>query len=258
MSLNKACAILDYDGTLSRLRQGWPEYMREFFFRTAFPKGFYSTTASELEVACSEKLNHFIKNAAGTHYETQIDILFDALKELQRPFSYEKTTNDYLQFNKQWVEDRLLQHRENKTLDQLLLVDAEQMLITLKEQGYDLFLLSGTGSKELKYECQFLGITHYFQEIIGYTQDAPDPFKPKVIANILRQGNYNAPSSLVIGDGLTELKAGRENNCQCIAIAIDEELGFGIDPLKAECQQAHDFYSIVTDLADFSEHLEQI
>ena len=259
MSPNKNCAILDYDGTLSRLRHGWQTYMHEFFFRTAFPKGFDSSKASHVELECAQDLEEFIKHVAGTHYQTQLGALYSALEKLNSPHdSLEKITADYLQFNDQWVNKRLIQHRENKRLPQLLLADAEKMLFYLKEQGYDLFLLSGTGSKEIKYECQFLGIDHYFQDLIGFTEGAPEPFKPKAIENILSQGNYTASSSLVIGDGLTELKAGRENNCQCIAIAIDEELGFGIDPIKLELQQAHGFHTIVTELADFSTHLKKI
>ena len=255
-SINNKCAILDYDGTLSRLRHGWPEYMREFFDLKAFPNGFdfYQSTSTQRE--CSIKIDHFIEHAAGTHIEEQIAFLKAILSELKLiELDTDSLTNEYIDFNNNWVQKRLEQHKATHTLDELLLRDAKVLLKDLSELNYELYLLSGTGQTDLQNECDFLKISHFFKEIIGFSTGVPEPFKPKVIETILNTQAYSADQCLVIGDGLVELEAGREHHCTCINIAINEEQGYGLDTHKSEIQKNAGFHLLLSDLTQINQLL---
>ena len=63
---------------------------------------------------------------------------------------------------------------------------------------------------------------------------------------------YEPQNTLIIGDGLTELKAGKELGCPTLAIAIDEHTGNSADNEKLSLQKKNGFNNSLSCLSQLS------
>ncbi|EDM29023.1 hypothetical protein LNTAR_14442 [Lentisphaera araneosa HTCC2155] len=253
--MNKA-AIIDFDGTLTRVRCGWEDKMREFFHQKLFAE-----TANLSETTKEEALSQteeWISHAPGTTIAQQMGALSEILNFCSIEHSLDQIIEEFDTYSSDWEYARVTELKDKGQLDQLMLCGARKFLENLIELGYELHLLSGTSHEKLLFECETLELSQYFVHIQGYEKHLELPYKRESIRKTIKDYAYNNENTLIIGDGLTELEAGRELACPCIGVAISEEDGKGCDQEKLSKLKTKGFEEVITDFDEALEFIPQV
>ena len=225
--------LFDFDGTLSLIRQGWPEVMVPMFVE-ALPR------LPEEDVAAVERLVlDDIMRLNGKQTIYQMIQLADRVRERggepREPLWYK---HEYLR--------RLENHIGARTealevgslpTDALLVHGARALLEHLRERGLRLYLASGTDEAAVKREAELLGVSKYFGANIHGAQDDYKNFSKKmVIDRILRDHRLEGRQLLSFGDGYVEIENTKQAGGFAVAVASDEaNNGSGqVDPWKRE------------------------
>jgi HAD superfamily hydrolase (TIGR01549 family) len=77
---------------------------------------------------------------------------------------------------------------------------------------YKFHIVSGSDQNELRFLCEQLNISHYFQSIHG----SPTP-KKELVSSLLKTNNYNLEETLLIGDSINDFDAAKDNNIYFLA-----------------------------------------
>ncbi len=175
--------LFDFDGTLSLIRQGWPEVMVPMMVQVLEDTG-TSESASDLE----RLVHDFVMQLTGkaTLYEL-MRLAEEVPKRVGRP-------KDPIQY-KQIYHDRLLERigsrreelRTGRMDPEAMLVPGTfDMLKALTHQGTRLYLASGTDHDYVREEAALLGLTPFFEPHIYGAVDQYKSFsKAHVIQRIL-------------------------------------------------------------------------
>ncbi|MDD7986930.1 HAD hydrolase-like protein [Lentisphaera marina] len=242
--MNKKTAIIDFDGTLTRVRCGWDKKMKEFFLDKIFaePANFNETQKQE----ALRQTDAWIERAPGTTIFQQMSALSEILSTHQIAHQLDELIEEFDTFSSDWEYARVKELESKGELEQLMLCGARKFLDDLSDLGYELHLLSGTSHDKLIFECDTLGISRYFTHIQGYQSHLASPYKLESMRKTILDYEYKASHTLIIGDGLTELEAGRELNCPCLGVAICEEDGKSCDHEKLGKLQERGFEQVIT------------
>lgn len=211
--------LFDFDGTLSLLREGWPEVMVPMFTEMLPPR------ADETEGMRRELALNDIMRLNGKQTIYQMIQLCDRIKERggqsQEPLWYK---HEYLRRLDVRIRGRIEGVRSGK-LDRepFLVFGALGLLEELKRRGLKLYLASGTDEQFVKQEAALLGLDRYFgPHIYGAVDDYKSFSKKIVIERILRENHISGAELLTFGDGYVEV----ENTCEIgglsVAVASDE------------------------------------
>ncbi|MHC5540648.1 HAD family hydrolase [Singulisphaera rosea] len=211
--------LFDFDGTLSLIRQGWPEVMVPMFVE-AVPR---------LEGESDEQLRQLVLddimrlNGKQTIY--QMIQLADRVRERngepREPLWYK---HEYLR-----RLDAHIGNRSNGLLDgsiprdDLVVFGGRAFLEHLRERGLQIYLASGTDEPFVKKEAELLGLTEYFGgHIYGALDDYKNFSKKMVIDRILRENNMSGRELLAFGDGYVEIENTKQVGGVAVAVASDE------------------------------------
>jgi HAD superfamily hydrolase (TIGR01549 family) len=92
---------------------------------------------------------------------------------------------------------------------------------------YKFHIVSGSDQNELRFLCEQLNISHYFQSIHG----SPTP-KKELVSSLLKTNNYNLEETLLIGDSINDFDAAKDNNIYFLAYNNSDLVKFNdIKPL---------------------------
>jgi phosphoglycolate phosphatase-like HAD superfamily hydrolase len=243
--VSKPAAIIDFDGTLTRVRCGWDEKMKEFFLEKIFEEP--ANFSGEQKQNAIAKTDAWIEQAPGTTILQQMSALSEILSDNKIEHELNQIIEEFDRFSSDWEYARVKEFEAQGDLEQLMLCGARKFLIDLVERGYALHLLSGTSHEKLIFECDTLNISQYFTHIQGYQSHLASPYKLESIRKTLSDYDYKPSETLIIGDGLTELEAGRKLHCPCIGVAISEEDGKTCEQEKLSKLQAKGFKEVITD-----------
>jgi len=211
--------LFDFDGTLSLIRQGWPEVMVPMFTEVlpALPG---ETLADRGRLAFEDIMR---LNGKQTIY--QMMQLAARIRErggdAREPLWYK---HEYLRRLDLRIKDRVdgLRHGTIQA-DDLLVHGARRLLENLKERGLPVYLASGTDEIFVKQEAELLGLTPYFGRRIYGAQDDYKTFSKKmVIERIIRENGIRGEQLLSFGDGYVEIENTREVGGLAVAVASDE------------------------------------
>jgi phosphoglycolate phosphatase len=211
--------LFDFDGTLSLIRQGWPEVMVPMFVE-ALPRGTGDTDESIRQMVVDDIMT---LNGKQTIY--QMIRLAERVRERggdpKEPLWYK---HEYLR--------RLEAHIGARTAglgagtiapDDLLVHGARGLLEHLRESGLSLYLASGTDEYAVKREACLLDVTRYFDgRIYGAVDDYKQFSKQMVIDRILRENGITGRALLSFGDGYVEIENTRQAGGVAVAVASDE------------------------------------
>jgi phosphoglycolate phosphatase len=211
--------LFDFDGTLSLIREGWPEVMVPMFveFLPALPK--------ETEEARRALLYNDIMRLNGKQTIYQMMQLAERIQErggkAREPLWYKK---EYLRRLDERIGNRLEQIETGAVPpDHYLLFGSRALLETLHERGLKLYLASGTDELFVKKEAGLLDVTRYFGEHIYGAQDDYRSFSKKmVIERILRENRISGEQLLAFGDGYVEIENTKQAGGLAVAVASDE------------------------------------
>ena len=211
--------LFDFDGTLSLIRQGWPDVMVPMFVEM-LPR-----LAGESDEDCRRLCFEDIMRLNGKQTIYQMIQFAERIKERggqpREPLWYK---NEYLRRLEERIRWRLdgLQNGQMQP-DDLLVYGSRALLEDLSKRGVTLYLASGTEEPFVKREAELLGFTPYFGSYIYGAKDDYKTFSKKmVIERILRENNISGENLLSFGDGYVEIQNTKEVGGLAIAVASDE------------------------------------
>ncbi len=249
--------LFDFDGTLSLIRQGWPEVMVPMF--TEVLPALPGETEADRSKLAFEDIMHL--NGKQTIY--QMMQLAGRIRERggepKDPLWYK---HEYLRRLDLRIKDRLDGLRRGTIPpDDLLVHGARGLLENLKARGLPLYLASGTDGVFVKQEAELLGLVPYFGPRIYGAQDDYKTFSKKmVIERIIRENGIRGEQLLSFGDGYVEIENTREAGGLAVAVASDEaNNGSGrMDDWKRERLSGVGADVVIPDFRDASPLLELI
>jgi len=211
--------LFDFDGTLSLIRQGWPEVMLPMFLEM-LPR-----SSGESEEQARQMLLDDIMRLNGKQTIYQMIQLAERVRERggtpQDPLWYKK---EYLDRLERRIEGRKQGLRGGTVQpDELLVYQARPLLEELRRRGFELYLASGTDEPFVREEARLLGVAEYFGSHIYGALDEYKQFSKKIIIDrILRENSIAGPNLLSFGDGYVEIQNTKEVGGLAVAVASDE------------------------------------
>ena len=212
-------ALFDFDGTLSLIRQGWPDVMVPMFAEVI--PAVAGESLEERQRLAFEDIMRL--NGKQTIY--QMIQLAERVRERggtpEEPLAYK---HEYLRRLNARIADRLDGLRDGRLRpDDLLVHGTRQLLDELRRRGLALYLASGTDEVFVKQEAELLGLTPYFgRHIYGALDDYKKFSKKMVIERLLRENQVPGARLLSFGDGYVEIENTKEVGGLAVAVASDE------------------------------------
>jgi phosphoglycolate phosphatase len=211
--------LFDFDGTLSLIRQGWPEVMVPMFVE-ALPR----RTGESEETLRAVVLDDIMRlNGKQTIY--QMIQLADRIRERggepDEPLWYK---HEYLRRLQLHIGART-EGLANATIapDEVLVHGARAILEHLRGLGLSLYLASGTDEYAVEREAELLDITRYFDgHIYGAVDDFKTFSKKIVIERIIKEHKITGRHLLAFGDGYVEIENTKQAGGLAVAVASDE------------------------------------
>jgi phosphoglycolate phosphatase len=216
---NISHVLFDFDGTLSLIRQGWPEVMVPMFVEM-LPR-LPGDTEEELRRLCFEDIMRL--NGKQTIY--QMIQFAQRVRERQghprEPIWYK---HEYLRRLDQQIRHRLLALQNADTSpDEFLVHGSRAILEALKARSLKLYLASGTDEPFVKKEAEMLDVAKFFgPHIYGARDDYKSFSKKMVISRILDENKISGDQLLAFGDGYVEIGNTKEVGGLAVAVASDE------------------------------------
>jgi phosphoglycolate phosphatase len=211
--------LFDFDGTLSIIREGWPDVMVPMFVEMlpALP----GETAEARRQLCLDDIMRL--NGKQTIY--QMMQLAERITERggtpREPLWYK---HEYLRRLDERIRHRTDGLRSGKLRpDDLTVFGTRALLEMLKRRDLTVYLASGTDEQFVKAEAELLGLAPYFGRHIYGAQDNYKNFSKKmVIERILGENSIPGAQLLSFGDGYVEIQNTKEVGGLAVAVASDE------------------------------------
>ncbi len=211
--------LFDFDGTLSLIREGWPEVMAPMFAELLPPLP--GESAAQRFQLCLDDIMRL--NGKQTIY--QMIQLTERIRERggepKEPLWYK---HEYLRRLEARIASRKEGLRSGRVQpDELLVHGARALLELLARRRFPLYLASGTDEVFVKEEAVLLDVERYFgTRVYGALDNYQDFSKKRVIERILRENNIPGAQLLSFGDGYVEILNTKEAGGLAIAVASDE------------------------------------
>ncbi len=243
-------AVFDFDGTLSLVREGWPEIMTPMMV-----EALQSTGTSESEEELTKLANDFIMELNGKQTIYQMMRLAEEITKRggtpKDPLEYKHQYHDLLM---ERIEGRRDALRSGEAAPETNLVPHSfEALQMLTDRGVNVYLASGTDENYVREEAELLGLTPFFGEhIYGAQDDFRNFSKQMVIERILRENNVDGAKLLGLGDGYVEIDNIKTAGGTAIAVASDESGKSGkADPWKRNRLLGVGADMVIPDYTDF-------
>lgn len=211
--------LFDFDGTLSLIRQGWPEVMVPMFVEM-LPRASDETDQDLRKLAFDDIMR---LNGKQTIY--QMIQLADRIRERggspREPSWYK---HEYLRRLDAVIRHRIDGLREGKLhVRDFVVHGALELLDRLEAMGLPLYLASGTDEPLVRAEAELLGVSRFFGGRLFGAQENYQSFSKKlVIKRLLRENAIPGEQLLAFGDGYVEIENTKEVGGLAIAVASDE------------------------------------
>lgn len=220
--------IFDHDGTISTLREGWPETMEQVMMWAILGNARKKLSEERAERIRRRVLN-FIDQTTGVQTLVQMYGLVELVSEFglvpkEKILSAERYKELYDEALMKFVKGRIdacsgsAEKRKDFTIR-----GSVEFLKGLHGHGVSLYLASGTDEKDVKREAEVLGYADYFTEIVGARGDVDHEPKRIAIGRILDiVGDGGADAVAMVGDGPVEIREARRCGGLAVGVASDE------------------------------------
>ena len=211
--------LFDFDGTLSLIRQGWPEVMVPMMVEM-LPR-----RSDDTEEGLRRMVFEDIMRLNGKQTIYQMMQLAERIRERggeAREALWYK--HEYLRRLEAKIRDRVEGLRSGRIVaDGMLVFGARRFLEHLAGLGLSLYLASGTDEPFVKAEAELLDVARYFGGRIYGALDNYQSFSKKiVIERILRENGIRGEQLLAFGDGYVEIENTKGVGGLAVAVASDE------------------------------------
>lgn len=212
--------LFDFDGTLSLIRQGWPEVMVPMMVEVL-----QATGTGESPRALHDVAFEFVMQLNGkqTIYQ-MIRLAEEVRKRGGRP----EEPLVYKQIYHRRLMERIAGRREALRCGrvrppEMLVPYSLEILAALRRRGVEPYVASGTDESFVLDEARLLGLDEYFgPHIYGALDDYQSYSKAKVIERILSENRVEGASLLGFGDGYVEIQNVKSAGGTAVAVASDE------------------------------------
>jgi len=223
-------ALIDFDGTISVIRQGWEDVMIPLMIEMICD-GNPPTPEIEKEV------REYVDYSTGILTIKQMEWLAEAVrrygisKNPRTPYEYKRIYNQRLLVK---VEQRLEKLRSGElNPDDLMIMGSRKFLEELYRRGITMYLASGTDHEYVLQEASALKITQYFRGgIYGALDHTEAHTKERIIRRILDENNLHGNELLVVGDGPVEIRNAKSRDALALGVATDEVRRCGLNLRK--------------------------
>jgi phosphoglycolate phosphatase len=211
--------LFDFDGTLSLIREGWPEVMLSMFVERLPRRP--DDAAEQVRSLLYDDMMRL--NGKQTIYQ-MIQFAERVRERGGRPLDPLDYKREYLDRLESRIRERVEGLRQGVIRpEQLLVHGAREFLEYLQRRRFTLYLASGTDEPFVKREAHLLGLNEFFGPRIYGAQDDYKSFSKKiVIERILRENRISGEQLLAFGDGYVEIENTRQAGGFAVAVASDE------------------------------------
>ena len=222
--------LFDFDGTLSLIREGWPQVMIPMMVDILRETG-----TAEDEASLTAVVEDFVMRLNGRQTIYQMIQLAEEVKRRdgmpRDPLEYKPRYHDLLMRR---IQGRLTDLETGQArAEDWTVPGSHRLLATLKERGLTLYLASGTDLPFVRREAELLGLAPFFgQHIYGALDDYQNFSKKMVIERILREHGLRGEELLGFGDGFVEIEEIKRVGGVAVAVASDEVRRQGINAWK--------------------------
>ncbi|MDA0658369.1 MAG: HAD hydrolase-like protein [Planctomycetota bacterium] len=225
--------LFDFDGTLSLIREGWPEVMIPMMVDVLLGTGTRESAETVQQIA-----HQFVMELNGKQTIYQMIRLAEEVSKRggtpQDPQVYKQKYHDLLMerinVRRAGLAEGTIQPQEMTVPGTFALLDA------LQHRGARLYLASGTDEAYVKEEVALLQLDRYFgQHVYGAQTDYRSFSKAQVIERILSTHKVDGSRLVGFGDGYVEIQNVKAVGGTAIAVASDEANRSGKpDPWKRD------------------------
>jgi phosphoglycolate phosphatase len=226
-------AMIDFDGTLSLLREGWDQIMASLMSEVLRPLPGTHETDAEL----AEKMREWVYELNGQPTIQQMTILAqEASRRGARALAPAQLKEEYLQRLMREVDGRKARIRSGESQPADWLVPGSFCLLdSLKSRNVPRMLSSGTDLGPLMEEAQLLGISSYFdQGVHGPASDSDGFTKARAVDTVLGRLGASGHELLNVGDGFAETRLTKERGGVAVGVAYDVAQPGNFHPMRTE------------------------
>jgi phosphoglycolate phosphatase len=246
-------ALLDFDGTISLIREGWQSIMIPMMVDLLC-----ATPDAEDKQTIENVVNEYVTYLTGKQTIYQ---MFQLVEEIKKrgglpldPLVYKQTYHCLLWERIKW---RIAAIKDGSIdPDSFMIPGSRDLLEGLAHRGIKCFLASGTDENQVKEEASLLGIKKYFEGIYGAQDDFRRFSKLLVIQDIIQQQNLVGPELVSFGDGYVEIENTKSVGGIPVGVASNESKGWGINDWKRCRLIEAGAYIIIPNFSDHSTLLE--
>lgn len=227
-------AVLDFDGTVSLIREGWQPIMIQYFSEelAATPEG-----KRENDGKLRDRAREMIFFHTGKQTIYQCIALAEAISGMGgRPLDPQAYKDEYLRRLLAKIDGRLSGLADGSVDPETLTVPGTYDLLNLlAARGVTPYLASGTDEEHVLREAALLGLSKYFgPHIYGAQKDYRTFSKKMVIDRLVAENRLAGEALLGFGDGYVEIENVRGAGGYAVGVASDEAARQGIDAWKRE------------------------
>jgi phosphoglycolate phosphatase len=223
-------ALFDFDGTLSLIREGWPQVMIPMMVAEL-----RATGTAETEAELTAAVEDFVMRLNGRQTIYQMMQLAEEVRRrggsAREPLEYKHRYHDLLMAR---IEGRLAALASGAaTAEEWTVPGSHALLEGLRRRGVTLYLASGTDLKYVRREAELLGLAPYFGErIYGALDDYQSFSKKMIIDRILSEHGLRGEELVGFGDGFVEIEEVKGVGGVAVAVASDEVKRSGVNAWK--------------------------
>jgi phosphoglycolate phosphatase len=225
-------AIFDFDGTLSLIREGWPQIMIPMMVEVLRQTG-----TAESDEQLQALVEAFVMRLTGRQTIYQMMHLAEEVRlrggQPLDPLEYKHRYNQRLM---ERIRGRIADLESGRALADAWTVPGSHALLEgLRQRGVVLYLASGTDLHFVRQEARLLGLDYYFGDhIYGALDEYRNFSKQMIVERILRDHGLRGEQLLGFGDGFVEIEEVKKVGGTAIAVASDEVRRQGVDPWKRQ------------------------
>lgn len=224
--------LFDFDGTLSLIREGWPQVMVPMMVEIL-----RQTPTSESDTELSAVVEDFVMRQNGRQTIYQMIQLAEEVRHRGGtpldPLEYKHVYHDRLM---ERIRGRLHALENGASAPTEWTVPGSHGLLeALRARGLVPYLASGTDVQYVRHEMTLLGLAPFFEDrVYGAVDDYRSFSKKMVIERILQAHDLHGPELLGFGDGFVEIEEIKAAGGVAVAVASDEARRSGINAWKRD------------------------